>query len=331
MGGEAPLSDEEFVALVGDKHPYFGLLGGSRFYVRHLGKVLEGAMRAHLSVEGVDWSDSSLAKDPKRMAQLQRRMMVFTTDMIPDDTPVLCGDGSEEIRSKQASRRIRKEKEARRAAERAAYEKTCEACTLPGGDLLQAIYDREYVEQDRIGRDYIFEIGKRGGDRIMAAGVMMSRVATGRDLTLLEDLIGYYMLSTSRRWDEACYGPGSKAVTFTTKYPDQVYETLGGIEVGRDPGFTRITAYRIRPKFSRACDQLCNKNGGVLLTAKMASGRGEEIDAVKVFRGLDAFIDKYACDSPETRRFEDNLLYVWEQEKTNPIGTKRNTIGGYFK
>lgn len=326
LNGEAPLTDAEFVELVGDDHQLFGVLGGTRFYVRSAGELME-LMPAYLTLQGIDMRDQTLISDQKRFMEMQTLAQGFTPDKIPADTPVLCGSGEVE---KQMRERELVRLEEQRAA-KAEYERTCKACTLPGGPYLQAIYDGDYAEQHRIGQIYMGRMLMAGGTETMAAGVIINSLQGIHDLTLLEDIIGYYMLASTRKWGDQCFAPDAASIRFTTTYPDQVYETLDGIEIGRDPGFTAITDYRVNPKFLPACDVLCNKNGGILLGAKMASGFGQEIAAVRVFRGTDEFLETYACDSPEIRQFEDNLLSMWDQERAQPDGTPRNSMAEVFR
>ncbi|MEM9839057.1 MAG: hypothetical protein AAF830_07875 [Pseudomonadota bacterium] len=324
--GELSLTEEEYVALVGDEHPFFGLQSGTRFYVRATGKVVE-ILPAYLSTIGIDTSDASIVQDPVKFAEFQRVAQAFTPDLIPDDTPVLCGDGSEELRMAGIERERREQK----AAERAAYEATCEACTMPAGALIQAIYDGDFRAHDRLARQYVYDVWKAGGDQAMAIGVLINMASGAGDLTMLEDMIGYFILSTSRKWGDACYGPGSSIIPFKSTYPEQVYTTMDGIEVGRDPGFSRITEYKVRPKFEEACDELCNRNGGILLTARVAAGFGGTLEAIETFKGIDTFIDRYSCKSPEMVQFEDHLVEFLAEERANPNGFKRNTIASYFR
>ena len=326
LNGEPPLSDQEFVNLVGDEHQLFGILGGTRFYVRSTGKTME-MLPAYLTLQGIDMNDQTLLSDQDRFMEMQALAQNFTTDKIPSDTPVLCGDGGVE-KAMRERELVRLEEQ---KAAKAEYEQTCKACTLPGGPYLQAIYDGDYDKQHEIGQIYMGRMLMAGGSESMAAGVIINSLQGIHALTVLVDSIGNYMLATTRKWGDQCFAPDATSVRFTTTYPDQVYETLDGIEIGRDPGFTAITDYRVNPNLLEACNVLCNKNGGILLGAKMASDFGQEIAAVRVFRGTDEFLDKYACASPELQQFEDNLLSMWSEERRQPAGTPRNSMGEFFR
>jgi len=312
LGGEAPLTDAEFVELVGSSHAMFGILGGTKFYVRSNGKLMETGA-AYLMTQGIDTSDQSILKDPERFSKMQRLAQAFNADSIPNDTPILCGSGAEEERIKKLDGKIL----AAKKAERARYEATCEACTLPAGDLLQAIYDGDFMGQYRIISGYLGELYRAsGGSEGLSHMTLLVYAQGNADMSMLEEMLGYYILATSRNWADRCYSANSINIPLTTKYADQVYKTLGGIEIGRDKGFTRVTNYRFEPKFSDACRKACNRNGNFLLAGVAAGGLNKKLGVMETFRGLDQFIQKYDCQSSQVRQFEDNLLALWSEERS---------------
>lgn len=312
---DSPLSDSEYKALAGNAE-IFGLQGGQEFFSRKAKTVLP-AMEAYITMLGYDMQDPSLYRNPEFLAKLQS----FSPDKIPGDIPVLCGDGRIEEGQAKIS--------AQKRAEREEYEKNCKLCMLPGGYYLEAIYEGDFKKQDTLAKNYINQVLTSGGSEGIAVGTIINAIGgKGSKFTYLEDVIGYYMLSTSRKWNGQlqCYTAGSHNVTFTTEYPDQVYETLGGVYLGRDEGYTKVTKYTVSPTLKSACDKICNKNGGILLTARLAQGAGEKMPALEVFKGIDQMLLKHTCDDNIIKTFEKNLIALWEQEQSQVQNITRNTI-----
>lgn len=320
--GHIPLSNSEFNELVGSDVGFLGLTGGDHFYSRVTGSIV-GVEHIYMMQLGHDISDASIYSNPQIMAEIQNSSL----DKIDGTIPVVCGDG-------QIEQRIAADVNAREQAtkQQVEYEKTCELCTLAGGYYLQAIYDGNFKKQNTLAGEYLNHMSRAGGDEAMALGVIINSLGgQGNDFTFLEDVAGYYLLATSRKWPKQCYGPGSSEVTFTTTYPEQVYETLGGVYLGSDPAVTKVTSYKVRPEFNSACNAMCNKNGGVLLTARIAGTSGQKMDALEVYKGIGELLTKHGCDSKVIQLFERNLLKMWEQEKTQPKNVRRNSIGNYWR
>ncbi len=247
---------------------------------------------------------------------------------MPGDIPFLCGDGSVERSIAEIDARERAERDAKIAA----YKKNCTLCELRGGNYLESIYTDNFKAQDTIAARYLNQIARAGGRESLAFGVIINTIGgKGSDFTYLEDVVGYYLLATSRKWKNRCYGPGTQKVTFTTTHPKQIYETIGGVNLGSDPGITVSTHYMVKPEFAQACQAMCNKNGGILLTARLAGGSRGKMAAIEVFKGIDEMLVKHRCDSRVVKRFERNLLSMWAKEKGQPKSISRNTIGSYFR
>lgn len=325
-GGQT-LTSEEFEGLVGSKYDFFGIFGGSKFYNRHTGGV-EDTLSVYARLNGLDIDDQTIYSSPEKMKKLREVMSSFSPDALPDDMPILCGDGSIEKQYKENQRQLMAKKE----AEKREYERTCEACTLRGGPLLQAIYDGDYDRQYDIALTYMLRARRAGGSDAAAYGTLFTALSNVGDITLLEDLIGSYMLYSSSKWDDDCYEPGAKKIKFTREFSDIVIETYSGVQLERFEGGSVTTEYKINPDFKQACDKLCNKHGSILLTATAISGFSpNKVSAERVFWGLGEFVDKYQCRSPEIAQFEANLLDMWEQEKAQPAGTRRNSASEHFR
>ena len=315
-----PLTDEEYRELAGDAE-LFALQGDAQFYSRSAKKILP-MLEAYLTSLGYDLSDPTIYGRPEVLSSLQS----FSPDKLSGDIPVLCGDG-----------RIEKEQAESRERERLAreeYERNCKLCRLPGGYYLDAIYEGDFDKQNELAAKYIYDVISAGGAEVMMLGVLINNTGGQKtDFTYLEDVVGYYMLSSSRKWRNKpqCYPSGVHKVTFTTEYPDQVYETVGGVYLGRDEGYTNVTEYAVSPALKSACDKICNKNGGILLTARLAQGFGKKLDAVEAFRSVDRMLSEHACDSDVVRQFERNLVDMWERENSQPSNVRRNTIGDFFR
>tara|TARA_R110001592_G_scaffold16881_12_gene71689 strand:+ start:10595 stop:11758 length:1164 start_codon:yes stop_codon:yes gene_type:complete len=310
-----PLSESEYIALAGNTE-IFALQGDHEFYSRKAKRVLP-MMEAYITMLGYDINDPSIYQNPEFLKKLQS----FTPDKMPGDIPVLCGDG----RIEEGQAKI----VALKRAEKEEYERNCKLCKLPGGYYLEAIYEGDFKKQDTLAKNYLNQVLTSGGSEVMALGMLINGTGgQGSKFTYLEDVIGYYMLSTSRKWNgnPQCYPAGAHKVTFTTEYPDQVYETLGGVYLGRDEGYTKITKYTVNPSLKGACDKICNKNGGILLTARLAEGSGNKMDALEVFKGIDQMLSKHSCNDNIIKTFEKNLITLWEKEKSQPQSVRRNTI-----
>ncbi|MFC2951007.1 hypothetical protein ACFOOP_03660 [Marinicaulis aureus] len=321
--GTPPLSEAEYRTLAGDAE-FFALQGDHQFYSRKTNGIVP-MMEAYVILLGYDLTDPTIYQNPDFMAKLQS----FTPDKMPGDIPVLCGDG--EIERTTAIREARERAE--REAARAEYEKNCKLCKLPGGHYLEAIYAGDFKTQDKLAKNYLYQVAVMGGGDAMAIGVLINSLGgQGNNFTYLEDVIGYYMLATSRKWNgnPKCYPSGAHKVTFTTTYPDQVYETVGGVYLGRDEGYTNTTAYSVAPVLKAACDKICNKNGGILLTARLAQGSSEKMAALEVYKGVDQMLAQHSCESEVVKQFENNLAALWDEEKSQPASVRRNTISGYF-
>ncbi|MFK7794709.1 MAG: hypothetical protein AB8B89_05110 [Gammaproteobacteria bacterium] len=331
--GHVPLSDREFNELFGSGVEFIGLTGGNHFYGRDAGGVV-GLEQIYMKQLGHDINDAAIFSDPKIMAELQNASL----DKLDGDIPVICGDGKLEEKivadAKVRAKLVKQEAEMRAkvAEEQAEYEKTCEICNLAGGYYLQTIYNGDFDRQNTLAGEYLDEIALVGGDEAMALGMIINTLgAKGNDFTFLEDVLGYYLLATSRKWPNQCYGPGSSEVTFTTTYPEQVYETLNGIYLGSDPAVTKVTSYKVKPEFKTACRSMCNKNGGLLITARIAGASGQKMDAFEVYKGITQLLSNHACDSETIQLFERNLLNMWGQEKAQPRNVRRNSIGNYWR
>jgi len=317
-----PLTDSEYIELAGSDVDYIGLAGGTLFYSRESGRLV-GPSQIYMVESGYDLKDASIYSNPNILAKIENA----SRGDIVGDFPVLCGDGGAE-KAMVAKAKIRVKEAADRAAEKVEFEKTCELCTIAGGYYLQAIYDGNFDKQNALAGDYLGQIAASGGDEAMAHGVIINSLsAKGNNFTFLEDALGYYLLATSREWPKQCFGPSSTEVTFTTTYPEQVYETLGGVSMGSDAAVRRTTKYIIKPEFDTACNSMCNKNGGILLTARIA-GASEAID---VYRGISELLRTHDCDSEIVHQFERNLLEMWRQEKAQPRNARRNSIGNYWR
>ncbi|GAA6170271.1 hypothetical protein [Sessilibacter corallicola] len=325
-GGTDILSDQEFIDLVGNQHSFFGIFGGTKFYNRKTGKLAD-ILETYAALQDIDISDVTNYTDPKKKAILTKTMQSFTPDSIPDNIPILCGDGSIEKRRNE----IERQRYAKQQAEKLEYERTCEACTLKGGPLLQAIYDGDYDRQYDLALTYMLGIKRAGGRDAVGFGAIITFLSKVGDITLLEDLIGSYMLYTSGKWQDDCYDSGYQHISFTREFSDVVIETYSGIELERFEGGSVTTEYKINPDFQTACNALCNKHGAIFTTATAASGFGEQISAARVFWGLAEFVDKYQCRSPEIERFEANLLHMWETEKSAPRNVRRNSASEFFR
>ena len=315
-----PLSDEEFRALAGDSE-ILALQGDAQFYSRRTKTVLP-MMEAYIVSLGYDLSDPNIYRQPELLSELQN----FTPDKLPGDTPLVCGDG----RIEDGQALIAEQKRLAREA----YERNCTLCRMPGGDYLEAIYVGDFVKQNELAGAYIRDVMSSGGSDAMMLGVLINQTGGQQsEFTYLEDVVGYYMLSSSRKWrnQPQCYPSGAHRVTFTTEYPDQVYETVGGVYLGRDEGYTNVTEYAVSPALKPACDKICNKNGGILLTARLAQGFGDKLDAVETFRSIDQMLSEHSCDSDVVRQFERNLVGMWERENSQPASVRRNTIGDAFR
>ena len=320
------LSNEEFIALVGGQYQYFGIFGGAQFYNNKNGR-LEDTLSTYARIRGFDVGDPDIYRTPVKLQKFRQIMREFGPNSIPDDTPILCGDGSIEKQYKENQRQLYAEKETKKRE----YERTCEACTLKGGPLLQAIYDGDYNRQYQAALTYMSKITLAGGRDAAAYGTLFTALSNVGDITMLEDLIGSYMLYTSGKWGDQCYSNDSKRIEFTREFSDIVIETYNGIELERFKGGSTKTNYKINPEFSEACNKLCNKHGAILMTATAASGFGPKISAARVFYGLSEFVNKYQCRSPEIKRFETNLLNMWKQERAEPSGVRRNSASEHFK
>lgn len=323
-----PLTDAEYRALAGNTD-LFAIQGGLNFYSRKARKVIP-TVEAYMTLNGYDVKDiknPAFYKNPKALATMQN----YNPDTsMSGDIPLLCGDGSVETNIAQLQTKERKRKE----KEKAEYAKNCTLCTLSGGDYLEAIYTGNFVKQNTLAANYLSQIARSGGSEIMAVGALINMTGgQGNDFTYLEDVIGYYMLASSRKWNNQsqCYPAGANKVTFTTTYPEQVYETLGGVEVGRDAAVTNVTHYTVKPSFGGACNKICNKNGGLLLTARLAQASGGTMSALQVFKGIDQMLDTKKCNTQAIQTFEQNLLKLWAQEKNQSRSLPRNTIGSYFR
>ena len=216
-------------------------------------------------------------------------------------------------------------------AKKREYERTCEVCTLPGGPLLQAIYDGNYDRQYNAALTYMSRLTSVGGRDAAAFGTIATYLSKVGDITMLEDLIGSYMLYTSSKWDNQCFDAGAERIQFTRQFADIVIENGYGAELERFEGGSVTTEYKINPDFKEACDRLCNKHGAILMTGVIASGfSGPKTSVARTFLGLGQLVDKYQCRSPEIAQFESHLLSMWEQEKSAPRGTRRNSASEHF-
>jgi hypothetical protein len=170
-----------------------------------------------------------------------------------------------------------------------------------------------------------------GGRDTAAFGIIATYLSKVGDITMLEDLIGSYMLYTSSKWDDQCFDAAER-IKFTREFEDIVIENDYGVELERFEGGSVTTEYTINPDFKAACDKLCNKHGAILMTGAIASGfNGPKTSVARTFIGLSQIVDKYQCRSPEIAQFEANLLSMWEQEKSAPKGTRRNSALEHFR
>jgi hypothetical protein len=295
--------DELAYLAMGRGFHYLGVDSGRLFYSKKENALLNFD-ELILHMNKLDY------RDPVNLSKVDelRRLTAY------NNIPVLCGKQSAGQKAVQVA-----------AAKKKARD--CVFCDYPGQYYLTAIYEGDFRTQNRLASDFLFQITNASDASDL--GVILEALAGPQsNFTFLEDVIGYYMLSSSRKWGKKseCKNNRPYRVRFTTTYPEQVYETMGGVSMGSDDAVTNVTDYSLPTSFKGACDHVCNKNGNILLTAQMAQGQSK-VRAVETYKGISKMVAEHSCNSDVIKRFEANLLQMWSTERSQPTHVPRNTLG----
>ncbi|MCU4677194.1 c-type cytochrome [Catenovulum sp. 2E275] len=195
----------------------------------------------------------------------------------------------------------------------------CPLCELPGAIYLDAIYRADYQKQLYEGRSVLMSFAR--DNRSLGLSTIMRTLTSRRELTLLEEVIGYYMLKYSLEKDD-CFTEGKFQKTFTTHFPGYRIINDYGVEEQRVDPSTVKDVYQVPLAFEQACNAICNQQGGISIISQYLENNDFTREVGDIFSGISQLVHKHACQSPIRKEFEHNLLKLWQQEKRQPNNTK---------
>lgn len=201
--------------------------------------------------------------------------------------------------------------------------------SLTGGKYLDAIYRGDFQAQNDIAWDYLLKM-KEGDQNDLIMGMFISNFGAAFnvakvDMTVLEEMIVYYLSATSDRSPE-CFGPGAISKTYTYDHPEIVHE-----DGSRTPASKTVSTYRYNKEFAPVCDELCERQGTLAMVSGGINFRGKKLDVLELYQGIDEMLNRYSCNGPEIRQFEANIISLHKSEKEQPSNIRRNTFKAAFE
>ncbi|GHF02001.1 c-type cytochrome [Thalassotalea profundi] len=203
----------------------------------------------------------------------------------------------------------------------------CPLCELPGATYLDAIYRADYQKQLYEGRSALMAFTR--DNRSLGLSTIMRTLTSRRELTLLEEVIGFYMLKYSQEKDD-CFTEGKFQKTFTKHFPGyRIIDGYGTEQQRVDPSTVK-DVYQVPLAFEQACNAICNQQGGISMISQHLENNHFTREVGDIFLGVNQLMQKHTCQSPIRKQFENNLLKLWRQEKQQPTNSKP-TIKNAFK
>ncbi|MFA7554318.1 MAG: hypothetical protein WCY88_08710 [Spongiibacteraceae bacterium] len=182
----------------------------------------------------------------------------------------------------------------------------CPLCFYPAGRYLDQVY-RGNIRADE--GDYMSPHLKRS-----AHAELMNKIAGGKRLNLIEEMVGFYMLNYSNS-PKQCFHPGAFEVTKTANVSGYKITDGLGSEVTRVDPYQVSDTYKLNKEFKEACSDICFKHGTLIVEAQSASlferkdsVKKEKTAVLEVFDSLEKFMSDYDCNSDVRKKFEHNLL-----------------------
>lgn len=120
-----------------------------------------------------------------------------------------------------------------------------------------------------------------------------------------------------------CLDDNAFSVKFSHTIPGVIYYDEYGVEDFRIDPITAFSTYKLNKEFTLACDDLCNKQGVLVMQAMGVNSNFKTYRLMSVFRAIDELNKTYECRSNERKQFEQNMLKMWQEERKVPANLKR--------
>ena len=186
----------------------------------------------------------------------------------------------------------------------------CPFCFYPAGRYLDQVYrGNPRADDSRYMRPHL----KRS-----AHAALMGKIAGGKRLNLIEEMLGFYMLNYANSTKQ-CFHPGAFEVTKTVDVAGYKITDGLGSEVTRVDPYQVSDTYKLNKEFKEACSDICFKHG-ILITEAQSASVFERKDTVikekqavlEVFSSLEKIMSDYDCNSDVRKKFEHNLRKLYD-------------------
>ena len=243
----------------------------------------------------------------------------------------LLAQKSEQIRIQQTEARARewarlkKESEYRAAARQAklgsrtaGYDQLPEVSGpfdgLPGADFLNAVYQGDKALVQRFNRTF---------NNAQAAGLktffgsygnqMTDAMADFLKMARIEDAVAAKYLFEYEKHYRRCLSETPATFYVTGYQPDMVVTNLLGAEIARHYGGTTKTKYQVNHEFSGVFQKVgkMQPEGLFASATGFLASQGSEDLRKSSLNGIAQIFSQFACDSPEIKVFEKNLIALF--------------------
>ena len=192
----------------------------------------------------------------------------------------------------------------------------CPFCFYKAGKYLDSIYHGSNSESLEIARRYM----SHHKDKYKNDYTIVSRELFhgGKPLSLIEEVMGFYLLNYTHS-PKSCFKQGAREVSKTIALGGYSLVDGFGYEVFKVDSSTSTDTYRFNPEFLGACNDLCSKHG-LLITDTITEFLSKNNDFIKkekrmvldVFISIRQLMNDYDCNSMERKRFEMNLIKLYQ-------------------
>ncbi|EAQ98794.2 hypothetical protein [Congregibacter litoralis] len=190
-------------------------------------------------------------------------------------------------------------------------------CELRAGRYLNAIYrgdDSQIRQMDKLAQDKFRDTAddlfpdSKGNEAFNALFGIKQMVETAH---LMRGAANKYMYSY-KKWGKTCFVEGAEDKEYSITYPTYIVTDEYGYteEYG---GGTSSAVYSLNPEFFPLRDRIAGASGSA-----DASSATHTLMTRELFFGLEDMKQRYACDSPEVKEFEQQLRRITFQILESP-------------